>query len=483
MVTTQDSDSKRLRGFFKYLVREEFRFHTELFGLSRFLGFPLLIVGLLSAGLFGAIELGMGSVTEVLLSFHALFFLLALQIGSVAFMADDAVSDLLGGRSTLLYTHAYLPVTQQTLVFLFVVKDLLFYLGLFVIPAAVSALLFLPLTIPQLGVLFVSLALVFTGGIGFSLVLASLGLTSRSKSSVLTGGLLVGGGVLFTQTSISFADLFVYTAQTTTGSLVAGIGTLVFIAVCSAYSIRNLEVSRKTTDQSVSYRRTLQKLLTNSPDKYAYDRRLSAIFTRTTSDVLRSGGGLFKIGFTIAILFGLTAYLLTALSQTTAIQPNYTLTITTILGLASYANYVWIFQNDSLEDYQYLPFDESFVKSAKRYAFHIINTSLLVGTAIVSTIVFKEPVVWLLGVFILIIPLSEFYFQFTFALAEFDPMDFLFDTARFTTFCTVLMGLFMPILIIGLFGPLFISTTQLIGFFIGYAVLFLLSTVILKKYT
>lgn len=479
---TQHSQSERLRGFFKYLIIEEFRFHTELFGLSRFLGFPALIIALLSAGLFGAMELGMGSVTEVLLSFHAVFFILALQIGSVAFMADDAVSDLIGGRTVLLYTHTYLPIKQQTLVFLFVVKDLLFYLGLFVIPAMASVALLLSLSLTALALLAASLALTFTSGIVFSLVLSSLSLTSRARSVGLTAVLGAIAAAIFTQTSLQLTDLFVYTAETTTGMLTAAVGTLIFIAICSAYSIRNLELSREQTKQQTSYTQTIKKLLQRNPGAENYNKRLSAVFTRTASDVIRGGGGLFKIGFTIAILFGLTAYLLTALGNTVAIDANYTLTITAILGMASYANYVYLFQNDALEDYQYLPLEHETVKSAKRYAFHLINTPLLILTAIIATIVFAEPLVWLLATIIVLPPLSEFYFQFTFTLAGYDPTDFLFDTARFTTFSLVLMTLFIPILIIGLFGPLFITTTQFIGFSVGYAALFTILALVLKHY-
>lgn len=481
MVTTNTSDRNRLTGIFKYLVKEEVRFHTELFGLTRFVGFPAFIIVLISAGLFGAEQLGLGTTTEVLLSVHGLFFIIALQIGSVAFMANDAAADLLGGRSTLLYSHSYLPVKQETLIVLFAIKDILFYLGLFVIPAVVSTVFFLPLTLTQLGVLFISLSLMFSLGIAASLFLASLGLKSRSQSVVLTVSLITGLLALFTQTSLSIADVLVYTAPTPIAQLGVAVGTLVLIVGFSAYSSRNLELSQDS-DQRVTYAWLLDPLLEKKQNRgFNQNNVTSAIMTRTLADVLRSGGGFFKIGFTVAVLIGLTAYLLDALYQTTSIMPEYALTVAAIIGLSSYANYVWIFQNDSPADYSYLPVTSGQVKEAKRYTFHLINTGILFLATVSAGVLFESSILSVVGTLVFVVGLTDFYFEFTYKLAGFEPMDFLFDTVRFSFFSVVLMILFIPILVVGLFGPLFMSTSTLFITLIGLGIVLLLAGAAIRR--
>lgn len=479
MVDKNTDTFGRMQGIFKYLVKEEVRFHTELFGLSRFIGFPLFIVALVSAGLFGAMQLGLGSVEDVITAVHGLFFLLALQIGSVAFMADDAASDLLGGRSTLLYSHTYLPVTQQTLVVLFAIKDVLFYLGLFVLPTVLAAAAFLSMSLPQVLILLISLTLIFALGIGFSLFLASLGLKSRSQSITLTIMLVASLTVLFTQTPLEITSVIFYSAPTPTAQAIVALGLILATLGFSVFSARNIELSREA-DQRLTYTWLIERILNVNTNS---NKKLTAIVGRTFSDVFRSGGGAFKIGFTIAVLIGMTAYLLDILHQTTAIQPNYTITTAVIIALASYANYVWIFQNDSLEEYKYLPLTSSDVKSAKRYAFHCINTGILLLTVLITGIVFESSVYSIIGTGALVIGISEFYFQFTFALANYEPMDFLFDTARFSFFSVVLMALFIPLLVVGLFGTLFMTGGQILVSMVGASLVFFVLSRIAQLFT
>jgi len=486
MVDKNTNSQARMQGLFKYLVKEEFRFHTELFGLARFVGFPLFIILLISAGLFGAVELDLGTVDDVLLSVHGLFFILALQIGSVAFMASDAANDLLGDRSTLLYSHTYLPITQERLILVFAIKDVLFYLGLFVAPAIISMAIFLPLTIVDILLLTVSLGTAFAVGISTALFISSLGLKSRSQSVIMTILVISSLAILFSQTPLELTDVLISTAPSLVGKATAGIGSLLIMAIFSAYAARNLELSQESSEQKVRYAGFIKRLLNpkRDPDKSTSNiqPKTSAVVTRTFSDVLRSGGGLFKIGFTIAILVGMTAYLLNILNQTTQIAPQYVLTTTSIIALASYANYVWIFQDDSLDDYNYLPLNRNDIKSAKRYSFHLLNTTLLVVVALTSFALFGGEEFVLLGTLFLIPAMSEFYFEYTFTLASFDPMDFLFDTLRFNVFSVVLMLLFLPILIVGLFGILFLQPIQIFVFCLGMASIFWALSYVLIKF-
>lgn len=474
-MVTKTHTIQKWSSIFKYFIIEEIRFHSNLFGLHRLLLFPAFIFILISSAIGSAMYFNIGTVEQILLASHGIAFIVAFQIGSVAFFADDAASDLLGDRSTLLYGYTYLPITRGTVLGIFAIKDILFYVTLFVLPAIASASIFLSLPLQNTLLLLLSLGIIFFGGIVTSLAIAVTSIANKYASIFLAIFLAVGETLFLSYTRYTITDQIVYTASSTTNRHTLIILSILYIALFGIYTVL---IMQNTTQNSKTpaYQNILHTILQSKYQSPKY-----AITTRTLTDVLRSSGGIFKIGFTVSILIALSAYILRILEVSVTIYPNYTIVITAILSLASYAFYVWLFQNDTLNEYLALPATEHTVYEAKKSAYNIITLTTLIISIALTTIAFNTNLLISIGTLVLAVTLTRLYYNITYILAQFNPMDFLFDTQRFGIFCGSLMILYLPILILGLFGTAVLTITQIFGVLLSLAfVVFLINTVLTK---
>ncbi|MFP4625071.1 MAG: hypothetical protein ACLFNI_00585 [Natronomonas sp.] len=121
------------------LIREEWRLHSRLFGGRRFALFPAFVATIAAgAAAFFAIA---GADTDVLLAgLHVVVAVLGLQVGTVGLVGRDAIEDLLGETTLLLFASRTLPVHPTRLLVGFLVKDVLYYAVLFLAPLCVGVL-------------------------------------------------------------------------------------------------------------------------------------------------------------------------------------------------------------------------------------------------------------------------------------------------------------------------------------------------------
>lgn len=117
----------------KQMVKEEWRLHSELFSGRSFSLFPLIILGISSmfAFLFEFSTVDTEAVNQGL-GFLGIF--LGLSVGSIGFSSRDALKNVLGPVSFLVYSSRTLPVSEKTLVALFLLKDVIYYGALFLAP-------------------------------------------------------------------------------------------------------------------------------------------------------------------------------------------------------------------------------------------------------------------------------------------------------------------------------------------------------------
>ena len=125
---------------FRAMLREEWRLHATLFGGRRFALFPLTIAGLVVAGGYMLALSGLGAAT-IGAGTLAFALVLGLQTGTIGFESDDAVENLLGDVTLLLFSARTLPLAPRTLVTVFLVKDVAYYAVLFLLPLSVGATL------------------------------------------------------------------------------------------------------------------------------------------------------------------------------------------------------------------------------------------------------------------------------------------------------------------------------------------------------
>ena len=125
----------------KRMLKEEWRMHSELFEGSKLVALPVLI-GFLT---FGGVKLiqrysetsvfGIG----LMISVFGLFS--GLASASTVFSRKDASRNVLRKKTFLIYSSRTLPTEKSGLIKSFFVKNLLFYLGLYLVPVAVAAVL------------------------------------------------------------------------------------------------------------------------------------------------------------------------------------------------------------------------------------------------------------------------------------------------------------------------------------------------------
>jgi hypothetical protein len=118
------------------MILEEYRMHSSLYKGRSFATFPLVVLGLslgfsyitLKFSTLGSSSLGLG--LEVVGGF------LGLAVGSVGFSGQDAMKNVLGPVNLLVYSSRTLPISQKKLLFDFIVKDIIYYTFLFMLPVA-----------------------------------------------------------------------------------------------------------------------------------------------------------------------------------------------------------------------------------------------------------------------------------------------------------------------------------------------------------
>ncbi|MFW5949629.1 MAG: hypothetical protein ACOCSD_08535, partial [Halolamina sp.] len=99
---------------FREMLREEWRLHSELLGGGRFGAFPLLIVALV-AGAVWLLDVTGTDPGAVVAGMHALAFVFGLHTGSIGFVGRDAVGNVLGEVTLLVFSARTLPLSQARL--------------------------------------------------------------------------------------------------------------------------------------------------------------------------------------------------------------------------------------------------------------------------------------------------------------------------------------------------------------------------------
>ncbi|MFB6111673.1 MAG: hypothetical protein ABEJ35_03960 [Halobacteriaceae archaeon] len=462
-VGTRPASSKRV---FLEMLREEWRLHSRLFGGRRFAGFPLLVGGLVVGTAWLLVRTGTRPVA-VAGGIHALVFVLGLHTGSVGFVGRDALNDLLGELTLIAFTARTLPLSQRRLLGLFVVKDVVYYAILFVVPLALG-------TVPGsgiegapgllAGVLRAVLAwgtLTLTFGIGVATTLATLGLVRAGIPGVGVGALAGLGVVAAWQTGIDplpYTPWGVFVAPGAIPLLTsAAIAGGLFTVAASTFSVRTRSESRTYTP---AFRRWSNRI--GDP-----------VATRSLLEVHRSAGGLGKVIFSTAVLLGVSIGLVELATRITGVQPSTPLALGTILGLSGFTTYNWLTQGDDIGSYLQQPLSVADVFRGKFRAFLTIGpiTALLtyvigiswVGGALGPTI---TGAVVLTGV-------NSYVFGITVALAGLSPNEFLFDTALFGVFGLAMALPLVPLLVIALvvtpLSPLLLAGLACFGGGLGIA--------------
>jgi hypothetical protein len=173
-----------------------------------------------------------------------------------------------------------------------------------------------------------------------------------------------------------------------------------------------------------------------------------AYTTRSLLEVARSSGSVWKVVFSLGILFAVTALLLDRLAAATALEPSGGIAFGTLLGLGTFTTYNWVTQFDDAREYLRYPDEMSGVFWGKLRAFLVLSVPAGTAYLAVATIWYR---VTDLVIGVAILPLVALYvFGLTAYLTGFSPNELLFDTVLFAVYGAGLALCSVPLLVAAL---------------------------------
>lgn len=443
---------KLTRELFVRMLREEWRMHAHLFGGVRFAAFPVLIAALSTTAVWGLVQIGTTPM-QIAAGIHALVLLFGLHTGSVGLVGRDAVRNLLGDLTLIIYSARTLPISRQKLLSIFLVKDVVYYSLLFLLPLTVA---FAPATAEtgawgRLPLLWLTTTGMFL--LGASITLALIGLSSRGLGgrTVGIGAMVVIAGLWMAGVDVAIATPYAVFESPSLASLITG-----FAAVPVLTTVGVLTYDLQPDDGERTAESRFRELVARLP---GHD---TALVAKTLLDLARSSGGVWKVAFSGGIIFGVSAAMIRAVELLLGVNPVAPVAMGAMLGLSAFTTYNWLTQFDALEDYLIYPVDVADVYRAKFIGFLVVGMPVGLGYYALAVAAFGGSAGAVAVGATLTVGVQLYLFGLTTKLAGLSPNEFMFDTVLYASFATAVGVVLVPVLIAGLvLAPL--STLALSG--------------------
>lgn len=426
----------RSASLFGRMLVEEYRLHTKLFGSTRFLAFPLFVAAIAGGGTY-LLSLTGTPMGAVVAGLHALVVFFGLQVGTLGLVGRDAMRDVLGDVTLLVFSARTLPISWGRLLATFLVKDLVYYAAFFLTPLVVG---FLPvaltggLTLGQVGLLWLTLLGTFALGAAGSLALVGLG-TRRKSALVLVVAALTLLGLFRGDDLVSLTPYAVYIDPSLTTAATALV-PLLLISVLGPLLFEPATGGATRRVRTDRYR-TLQRL-----------PRVDGLTARPLLEVTRSSGSVWKVAFSMGVLFGVATLLLDRVAAATGIVPSAGVAFGTLLGLGSFTTFNWVTQFDDPREYLRYPTGMTTVFEAKFRAHLVLAVPTGLGYLVLAAVWY--PIGDLL-VGVVVFPLVSVYvFGLTAYLTGLSANELLFDTPLFAVFGAGMALLAVPLLVASL---------------------------------
>lgn len=166
-------------GLIREMIKEEWRTHSTLYKGRNFAFFPVMMFLITFAFAYATTNYSTLGPEPVGTAITIISAFLGLAVGNLGFSSRDAMKNVLGDTNFLVYSSRTLPVSKKTLLTDFIIKDLIYYTVMFLLPIALGGLLGTGYQI------FSNIALIlplFTAGIIASFILARVSIERPSLS-------------------------------------------------------------------------------------------------------------------------------------------------------------------------------------------------------------------------------------------------------------------------------------------------------------
>ncbi len=421
------------------MLKEEWRLHSRLFGRWGFAGFPV-VVFTVTALAYGLLAYSGFTVQELEVGLHYVVAFLGLSVGSIGFVSSDAVENLLGESNLLVYSSRTLPVSSRRLVSAFVVKDLIYYFFMYMLPltlALIPVSLYFTSPFTNLPLLLFTVTGAFMLGVSVSFFGAVVYLRSRAASTVVgVAAVATVAAAYFTgyyDVVVTLTPLGFY-SQPSLESLLLGYTPL---AAAVALGVIAFSPGSSGRDTEHSARYGVMGLLPTFDD--------TGLTAKILLDMTRSSGGVLKIFFSVGMLFLVFVFLVLYIDIVRDIISSPGLAFATLLAISSISVYHWLNRFDRPEDYLMLPVDAGDVIAAKFRALLLLSLSasyvyLLIAAALFG---FGE---MLLGAALLPL-LTVYFFGATVYMTGLDPNELLLNSKLFAAFGVVVAAVALPMFV------------------------------------
>jgi len=410
-----------MRKLFWYMLKEEWRLHSTMFGSLSFALFPIMVGGMAFMGSFLLPfirrSLPPGNLSLIL---HSNYLLLGFMVGAFGLLGNEAMNRRFGQASLIAYAARTLPVSDREIFATFVLKDLLYYFVLWVFPFALGFLLASPfLGIPLYLPFLLSLTLTISFLSGLSLIFSLSSLYSRTHAGLLAIMcililILAGYGVI---TGDNPARLFPPLILFEAFSLLLLGECLIGIIILSAVGVllftpENIAASRQYRDQILP----LSRLLSRFPTP--------ALSAKDLIDLYRSGSAIGQTLFSFLIPL-LVIWFFLSLTSDYLPKRNVLFLYAMTTGIIASTMYTWLTAFDSFASYACLPVRVKTVIISKIASFTVLQVIPVVFLAIICMI--SGQIAYLVPVIVLALSTSFFTLAVTVWLAGLSPNVLVYD--------------------------------------------------------
>lgn len=419
---------------FVRMLREEWRFHGELFGGRRFAAFPLAVFGLTAAGTW---LLGLTGTDDAAIAagLHGLVGLFGLQVGTIGLIGRDALRDVVGDVTMLIFSARTLPLSVRRLLATFLVKDLCYY-GAFVVTPVVAG--FGVVTVAggrspsTVALAWATVTLSFGLGVAASLTLAAVG--TRSPAALLAGVGTLAAGVLATGVDPLALTPYGLYADPTPETFALAVGPVVLLSALGVLLFEPADGGERGRRRAAE-----RALVALAPDAYA---------RRPLLAVTRSSGSFGKVLFSLGVMFAVATLVLRQVVAATGIRPAPGIALGTLLGLGAFTTYSWVTTFDEPREYLRYPVSYGAVFRGKRRAYLILSGGA--GLAYLALATYWYPPADLIVGAVVMPLVGTYVFGVAAYLTGPAPNELLFDTPLFLAFGGALAALTVPLLVAAL---------------------------------
>jgi hypothetical protein len=442
---------------FTGMMKEEWRLHSTMFGSLSFALFPVLIFGIVFMSsfllpLFRAVF----PAGDLALITTGVFLLLGVMVGGFGLLGNEVMNRRFGQMSLLAYSARSLPLSERYIFTNFVLKDIVYYLFLWVLPfvlgfAVASPFIGVPSGYPLL--LFASLTMTFLFGLSAIFFLSTVYSRSKPALAIIFTAVLVIAGWAYLSYGTGLADLFPPLQLLRNGTWFSLFLSCILVAIPFVVSIALFTPEYTGTSKRFS------NLLTPLTGKLSFFPT-PPLAAKDLIDLWRSGGGVGQVLFSFLLPLGLIWFFMSVLR---ALVPDYAvlLVFAVTTGIISATMYTWITSFDTFSSYACLPVSVSTLITSKICSFTVLQVIPAVFMVVVTIITGGIP--YLIPAMVLWGAVSFYALSVSVYLTGLTPNVLVYDVKVLLAFMVLVGVPVMVVIALAFINPYFGVAALLLG--------------------